>query len=86
MVDFDESKQVCSILSRIRKRIAEANAIEYAKTECTHVGSCSGTCPVCEQELQNLERKLEEKKSRGEHVIIDAESLFNEYLLSSGMK
>ena len=82
MVDRKDSKELCLLMSNIRKQIAEANDIEYVQTECTHVGSCSGTCPACEQELQNLERKLNEKESRGEHVIIDCVSLFNEELLS----
>lgn len=80
---WKDSKELCSILSNIRKQIAEANGIEYVQTECTHTGPCCGTCPACEQELQDLERKLEEKKSRGEHVIIDCVSLFNEELLST---
>ena len=83
-VGWKDSKELCSILSNIRKQIAEANGIEYVQTECTHTGPCWGTCPACEQELQELERKLEEKKSRGEHVIIDCVSLFNEELLSFG--
>ena len=83
-VGWKDSKELCSILSNIRKQIAEANGIEYVQTECTHTGSCCGTCPACEQELQDLERKLEEKKGRGEHVIIDCVSLFNEELLSFG--
>ena len=83
-VGWKDSKELCSILSNIRKQIAEANGIEYVQTECTHTGPCCGTCPACEQELQELERKLEEKKSRGEHVIIDCVSLFNEELLSFG--
>ena len=84
MVGWKDSKELCSILSNIRKQVAEANGIEYVQTECTHTGPCCGTCPACEQELQELERKLEEKKSRGEHVIIDCVSLFNEELLSFG--
>lgn len=51
MVGGRDSKTVCLLMANLRKQIAEANGIEYVQTECTHVGSCNGTCPACEQEL-----------------------------------
>lgn len=67
---MDDGRNKCRILGNIRKQIAEANAIDYTPTKCTHTSPCSGTCPACERELQYLEQKLKEKKSRGEEVIM----------------
>lgn len=51
-------KYTCRILKEIRRRIAEANGIEYVTSECRHKGECSGTCPGCEAEVRWLERQL----------------------------
>lgn len=77
-------KERCRILRNTRKRIAEANGIEYQPTECTNTKPCEGTCPACEEELRYIERKLDEKKRRGEHIIIDGVSLLDEESLSFG--
>lgn len=47
-------KEICGILKDIRRRIAEANGIEYVAAECRYEGDCSGTCPRCEAEAAAL--------------------------------
>ena len=53
-------KEKCRILKEIRQRIADENDIPWVTQECTHKGSCRGTCPKCESELRELERQLAE--------------------------
>ena len=63
-------KEKCKILKQIRAEIAKNNDIEWIVEECEHKGNCLGTCPKCEAEVRELERKLEEKKSLGKTVAI----------------
>ncbi|MBR3293226.1 MAG: hypothetical protein IKI69_02230 [Oscillospiraceae bacterium] len=65
-------KEKCRMLKEIRRRIAEENDIPYVTRECTHRGDCRGTCPRCEAELRELERKLEGRKSIGKRVSVAA--------------
>ena len=58
-------KSKCMILKEIRKKIAEENDIEYVTSECTHKGTCKGTCPKCESELRYLERQLARRQALG---------------------
>ncbi len=58
----------CDQLRAIRKKIAEANDIPFAPTECHHKGPCAGTCPVCDREIEYLDEQLQKKKDRGEKV------------------
>ena len=55
---MDRGKRICNILKELRKRIADANGIRYEIEECPHTGPCPGTCPKCEQELEDLLDKL----------------------------
>ena len=41
-----------------RQAIADENDIPLVTRECTHQGTCSGTCPTCEQEVRYLEQQL----------------------------
>lgn len=52
-------KEKCEILKRIRKDVAERYGLNYTPSECTHKGDCSGTCPKCDSELQELQRELD---------------------------
>lgn len=63
-------KEKCKALKEIRRKIAEENDIEYAVSECTYQGECTGTCPRCEEELRYLEKELERKKTIGRIVIV----------------
>ncbi|MBO4868589.1 MAG: hypothetical protein J5585_02625 [Clostridia bacterium] len=58
-------KEKCRILKKIRAQIAENNDIEWVTNECPHKGDCKGTCPKCEAEVRELERKLEERRRAG---------------------
>lgn len=56
-------KDICNQLRKIRVEIAKRNGIDFSPAECNHKGDCSGTCPVCEQELDYLQKKkFNEKK------------------------
>ena len=65
-----KGKRKCRILKEIRKKIADANGIEYAVSECKHKGDCLGTCPKCESELRYLESELEKKRIFGKKVAV----------------
>ena len=58
-------KDICKILKDIRQQIADANAISYLPCECHHKGDCTGTCPVCEEEIRYLEHQLNVRKNKG---------------------
>ena len=55
-------KRKCEILRHIRQDVAERYGLNYAPTECKHQGDCSGTCPKCDAELEDLQHQL---SSRG---------------------
>lgn len=55
-------KDKCKMLKDIRRKIAEDNDINIVVSECKYQGDCKGTCPKCEAELAELERKLRNKK------------------------
>lgn len=63
-------KEKCKILKQIRAEIAKNNDIEWVIDECQHKGNCLGTCPKCEAEVRELERKLEERKTLGKAVAV----------------
>ncbi len=65
----------CEKLREIRKMIAEINEIDFEPAVCHHNGPCSGTCPVCDKEVEYLDKKLQEKKERGEEVILTGLSI-----------
>ena len=60
-----KGKEICKILKGIRKKIAEANGISYQPAECHHESGCTGTCPVCEEELRYIEGQLKANKDSG---------------------
>ena len=63
-------KQTCRILKEIRRRIAEANDIEFITSECTFKGDCLGTCPKCEAEVRYLEQQLRARSIAGKAVAL----------------
>jgi hypothetical protein len=63
-------KDTCKKLKEIRLQIARANGIKYAPRECTHKGPCLGTCPMCEQEVNYLERMLKLRRQLGKAVAV----------------
>ena len=54
-------KEKCKILKAIRTYVADKYGVEYSPTECTHEGECRGTCPKCDAELAELQKRLEAK-------------------------
>lgn len=65
---MNHGKNTCNQLKAIRKRIAEANEIEYTPHECTFEGECRGTCPACESEMRYIENELFKRKSLGKKI------------------
>ncbi len=63
-------KRKCKILKEIRKQIAEQNDIEFITSECTHKGTCKGTCPKCEAEVVYLENELRKREALGKRVVV----------------
>lgn len=63
-------KETCKILKEIRRRIAEANDIEFITSECRFKGDCLGTCPKCEVETKYLEEQLNLRRLTGKAVTL----------------
>ena len=51
----------CEILKKIRKYVAKKYGLDYESSECTHEGSCMGSCLKCDEELYALQKQLEKK-------------------------
>ena len=57
-------KRTCRLLREMRKQLAEANRIPYTPAECTSTAPCTGSCPVCEEELAYLNRERAKKPTK----------------------
>ena len=68
-------KEKCEFLKGIRKNMAKENGVPYEPRECHHQGECSGTCPVCEQEVSELLERIKEKEHEGATIHIDNEAI-----------
>ena len=68
-------KEKCEFLKGIRKRMAEANGIPFEPRECDYNGECSGTCPFCEKEADDLLVLLKEKMEQGTEILTDKETV-----------
>lgn len=56
-----KGKDKCEILKKIRKYVAKKYGLDYEPSECTHEGSCMGSCLKCDEELYDLQKQLEKK-------------------------
>lgn len=65
-----KGKQICSYLKSVRREVAAANGIDMDIPECTFQGECTGTCPRCEAEVQQLERALNHRQSLAQKVAL----------------
>lgn len=65
---MNPGKHKCETLKSIRRQIAEQYDLTYNPKECTHEGDCPGTCPLCDAELRDLQRQLDEKGISGVDV------------------
>ena len=75
MPKFMDGREKCEFLRKIRVNIAMLNGLDYTPSECHHGGWCSGTCPACEKEADNLMRQLQRKEAAGCSIKIDVESI-----------
>lgn len=55
---MDIHKEKCKKLKEIRKKVADKIGLDLHQSECTYEGACSGTCPKCAMEEQQLNRVL----------------------------
>ena len=84
---MERGKLICNILKDVRRKIAEANGIEYIPAKCNHRGDCMGICPMCEAELQYLEQELEKKRLAKEIVnVVGVAEFGKDMLLNSQLK
>lgn len=65
-----KGKITCEALKAVRKKIADANGIDYQPSVCKHQGDCSGTCQKCESEARYIEKRLSLMQSAGKAVKI----------------
>ena len=63
-------KKKCEVLKEVRKKIADANGIDYTPRQCDHKGECQGTCPACEQEVRYIENSLRRLQRAGKAAVI----------------
>lgn len=63
-------RKICDTLKEIRRRIADANDIDYTPNECHHEGECAGTCPACEGEMRYLEDELTKRRRMGRAIML----------------
>lgn len=62
----------CKTLKSIRMKIAELNGLNVDDKVCSFVETCeTGTCPMCEKELERLEMEINRKIERGEKAHIE---------------
>lgn len=62
----------CKTLKNIRMKIAELNGLEIDDKVCSFADNCiTGTCPMCEMELERLEREINLKVAKGEQVFVE---------------
>ena len=62
----------CRTLKRIRIKIAELNGLRVDKKVCPFEEDCiTGTCPMCEKELERMEEEINRKIEKGEKVFIE---------------
>lgn len=59
---MNTGKKTCDILKEIRKTVGEKENIDLQQYECNFKGNCSGTCPKCEKELDEINKKVDHKK------------------------
>lgn len=69
-MDKDNGKKICGVLREIRICIAERNNIRLAHHECKNTGPCSGTCVLCDAELQYIQNQLDKLETNGFKVYI----------------
>ncbi len=69
-VEMNYGKAVCEVLKQIRIEIAAANNISYTPHLCQHKQCATGTCPVCEKELLEIETQLHNKVALGQKIKI----------------
>ena len=53
-----DGKAKCKQLKSIRRTIADKLNIDLHQTECTYQGKCTGTCPLCKQEEEIINKEL----------------------------
>lgn len=58
---MSKGKEKCEFLREIRKQIADKYGLDYSPAVCHHEGDCRGTCPMCDREVSDLMRQLDEK-------------------------
>ena len=53
-------------------KIAKLNGFKIDDKVCSFADTCeTGTCPMCEKELERLEEEINRKVERGEKVFIE---------------
>ena len=65
-----KGKHTCGILRQIRQEIALANDISLVTKECKYKGDCTGTCPLCEEEVRYLESELAKRSRLGRKLVL----------------
>ena len=55
---MNTGKEKCKKLKDIRREVAEMYGLKYTPGECTYKGECSGICPKCDAEMEELQRQL----------------------------
>ena len=68
--DAMNDRQLCSIINRLRCKIAESNGIDFKVDECTHKGPCPSDCEKMASDLEYLEGELLKIQSQNKPINI----------------
>ena len=63
-------RKKCEVLRKIRESLVDANDLDVEIVECYRIGDCSGTCPACEAEMEQIAEQLGDKAMNGEEVYV----------------
>lgn len=53
-----DGRRVCRVLKAIRRNLIKENGLGIVQPVCRHKGNCPGTCPRCEEELDEINRRM----------------------------
>lgn len=67
---MDVNKEKCKALKKIRKKLADTLGVDLQQRECTYEGKCSGTCPKCKQEEEQLNRAILAKSALAAGTVV----------------
>ena len=57
-------KEKCEYLKKVRAEFARISGSDFTPAVCTHQGECTGLCPACDREAEELLRHFNIQNSK----------------------